>query len=121
MTKASICPSPGCRPATTEPPPIAASHRRFVSKLQRAKRTARFASRITRTITTVIVANKLSCKRRVVIVEYDVTHLSQEQVDALLFGALASCQDVSFKIEITPGSPGSANTSLTPREQPCRS
>ena len=59
-----------------------------------------------------------TCKRKVVIVEYDVTHLTQEQVDTLLFGALASCQDVSFKIEITSGS---ANTPLTPCTQPCRS
>ena len=64
------------------------------------------------------MGNKPPCKRKVVIVEYDVTHLTPEQVDALLFGALASCQDVSFKIEITPGS---ANTLLTPPEQPCRS
>lgn len=41
--------------------------------------------------------------RRVVVVEYDVTGLAAEQVDALLFDALASCRDVSFKIEITPG------------------
>jgi hypothetical protein len=42
-------------------------------------------------------------RRRVVVVEYDVTGLAPEQVDALLFGVLASGQNVSFKIEITPG------------------
>lgn len=53
--------------------------------------------------------------RRVVVVEYDVTGLAPEQVDALLFDALARGRDVSFKIQSTPGSdPGSANTPLTP-------
>lgn len=42
-------------------------------------------------------------KRRVVIVEYDVTGLTPEQVDALLLDALVRCRDVSFKVEITPG------------------
>lgn len=45
-------------------------------------------------------------QRRVVIVEYDVTGLAPDQVDALLFGALASGRNVSFKIEITPGVSG---------------
>lgn len=42
-------------------------------------------------------------KRRVVIVEYDVTGLTPEQVDALLLDALVRFRDVSFKVEITPG------------------
>lgn len=41
--------------------------------------------------------------RRVVRVEYDVTDLTAEQVDELLFDALTHGRDVSFKIEITPG------------------
>ena len=44
-------------------------------------------------------------RRRIVLVEYDVTGLAPEQVDAILFGALASCQDVSIKIGLTPRSP----------------
>ncbi len=42
-------------------------------------------------------------QRCVVVVEYDVTGLTPKQVDALLFGALASYRDVSFKVEIPPG------------------
>lgn len=42
--------------------------------------------------------------RRIVLVEYDVTGLAQEQVDAFLRGVLESCQDVSIKIELIPRS-----------------
>jgi hypothetical protein len=38
-------------------------------------------------------------KRRVVVVEYDVTSLTADQVDALLLHALVGDQDVSFRIE----------------------
>lgn len=45
-------------------------------------------------------------KRRVVVVEYDVTGLTPAQVDDLLFSALARGRDVSFKVEITSGVTG---------------
>lgn len=39
-------------------------------------------------------------RRRVVTVEFDVSHLTEVQVDAILLGALAICHDVSLKIEV---------------------
>ncbi len=38
-------------------------------------------------------------RRRVVFVEYDVTRMTEAQVDALLL-ALASCPGASFRVEI---------------------
>lgn len=40
-------------------------------------------------------------KRRVVVVEYDVTRLTAAQVDELLLRALVGDQDVSFRLEET--------------------
>ncbi len=39
-------------------------------------------------------------KRRVVFVEYDVTRMTEAQIDAILL-ALASCQNADFRIEVT--------------------
>jgi hypothetical protein len=41
-------------------------------------------------------------KRRVVVVEYDVTCLTATQIDALLLRSLVGDQDVSIKIEVKP-------------------
>ena len=41
-------------------------------------------------------------QRRVVIVECDVTQMAGPQVAALLL-AIASCRDVSFRVELLPG------------------
>lgn len=41
-------------------------------------------------------------KRRIVTVEFDVSRLTEVQVDAILLGALAISQDVSLKIEVKP-------------------
>lgn len=43
-----------------------------------------------------------SRKRRVVVVEFDVTRMTEVQIDALLRGALAISRDVSLKIEARP-------------------
>jgi hypothetical protein len=45
------------------------------------------------------VAEDASRRRRVVIVEYDVTHLTTAQIDELLLRSLVGDQDVSLKIE----------------------
>lgn len=41
-------------------------------------------------------------RRRLVVVEYDVTRLTAAQVDELLLRALVGDQDVSFRIEDAP-------------------
>lgn len=43
-----------------------------------------------------------SSKRRLVVVEYDVTRMTAKQVDALLLHVLVGDQDVSIKIEVKP-------------------
>lgn len=42
-----------------------------------------------------------SRKRRIVIVEYDVTYLAPRDVDALLLGAFKHCPNVTLKIVTT--------------------
>jgi hypothetical protein len=46
-----------------------------------------------------MIPPKTQRKRRVVFVEYDVTRMTEAQVDALLC-ALTSCKDASFRVEV---------------------